>query len=172
MFAGRLTSRREEALTPLVEKGLALWAEPTIVDLDPDGTIRKRALPEGHPLWKARRGDSVWGKELAALYSAAKICVNIHAHGDYDSNMRVFEATACGALLITEDRPLIHQMFQVNGRGGEVVVYDGAEDLARKVDYYLRHDAEREAIAARGHARCRRDHSYVERMSQLLERLP
>lgn len=172
VFAGRLTSRRVEMLTPLVDKGLALWAEPTIVDLDPDGTITRRPLPEDHPLWKARRGDSVWGEDLSALYGAATVCVNVHAHGEYDSNMRAFEVTACGGFLITEDRPLVHELFRVADPDREVVVYDGAEDLARKVDHYLRHDDEREAIAARGHARCLRDHSYATRMSQLLERLP
>lgn len=172
VFAGRLTPWREEVLTPLVDLGLALWSEPVIAEIRADGAIRRCPLPVGHPLWATRRGDFVWDAELAALYSAAKICVNAHAHGDYDTNMRVFEATACGTLLITEDRPLVHEMFRVGGRDAEVVVYDGPADLAQKVGYYLGNDAERQAIAARGQARCRRQHTYVARMRRLLERIP
>jgi spore maturation protein CgeB len=172
VFAGRLTPLRVDALTPLVPYGLALWSEPKIAWVEDGQQVRVHDLAPDHPLRKAWRGDSIWREELAALYNASKICVNVHSHGEYDTNMRDFEATACGALLVTRDRPLVRQMFRVGGPAAEVVVYSGVPDLVEKVKYYLGQESERLQIAARGMARCRRDHPYDARMRRVLELLP
>ena len=45
------------------------------------------------------------------------------------------------------------------------------KDLKQKIDYYLTHDDEREAIRLRGHERTKRDHTYVNRWKTILEEL-
>ncbi len=172
VFAGRLTPLRVDLLTPLVPYGLALWSEPKVAWVEDGQQVRAQELAPDHPLRKAWRGNFIWRKELAALYSASKICVNVHSHGEYDTNLRDFEATACGVLLVTQDRPLVREMFQVGGPAAEVVVYSGGHDLVEKVRYYLGRESERQEIAARGMARCRRDHAYDARMRRVLELLP
>jgi glycosyltransferase involved in cell wall biosynthesis len=104
---------------------------------------------------------------LARVYSQSKIVVNITINGDI--NLRLFEGTACGALLLTDSRANgIEQLFDL---GHEVIVYDSDSDLLDKVNYYRAHDAERQQIAEAGQQRCLRDHTFIRRAEQLLEYL-
>ena len=52
--------------------------------------------------------------------------------------------------------------------GKEVVAYRTAEECAEHVEYYLRHAAEREAIASAGHVRTLRDHTIHQRMGEFV----
>ena len=45
----------------------------------------------------------------------------------------------------------------------DAMPYRGPDDLADKIRYYLKHEAEREDIRRRGHARCMRDHTWHRR---------
>ncbi len=104
---------------------------------------------------------------LARVYSQSKIVVNITINGDI--NLRLFEGTACGALLLTDSRANgIEQLFDL---GHEVIVYDNDNDLLEKVNYYLAHEDERSQIAGAGQQRCLRDHTYTRRAEQLLSYL-
>lgn len=172
IFAGSLTPRRAEMLAPLVPLGLALWADPEIRWIQENGGIGSRELSEDHPLSGARRGGPIWGDRLAEAYCASKICVNVHSHGAYDVNMRVFEAAACGTLVVTEDRPMVRELFAVDGSEPELVVYSNARELIEKVEYFLAHEDERRAIAMRAMERVRRDHTYERRMRRVLSLLP
>ena len=94
------------------------------------------------------------------VLARARIVVNRHgpvAKG-YANNMRLFEATGTGAMLVTEAAPNLSEYFEV---GREVVTYDGPDDLMDKLSHYLEHDDERRAIAAAGQARTLRDHTYA-----------
>lgn len=117
--------------------------------------------------------------ETAEYYNAHRIVINVHrAHDDEtfnknaagitaaSPNPRTFEISACGTLQIVDDRDDITQFFTP---GEEIVTYRSVEELADKIDYYLANEAEREAIAFRALQRTMRDHSYVSRLSQLLD---
>jgi spore maturation protein CgeB len=84
----------------------------------------------------------------------------------YAGNLRLFEATGVGTLLITDWKKNLHDMFEP---GKEVVCYRTPEECAEMVQYYLEHDEEREAIARAGQQRTLRDHTYYQRMQSLLE---
>jgi spore maturation protein CgeB len=49
--------------------------------------------------------------------------------------------------------------------GKEIVCYRGKDDLADKIRYYLKHDAERNRIRQAGYQRCLRDHTWQKRLS-------
>ena len=86
--------------------------------------------------------------------------------GSYANNMRLFEATGVGALLITDCKENLSEMFEP---GKEVVVYRGAEECVELIRYYLEHEEERQTIAAAGQQRTLREHSYYQRMKELVE---
>ena len=46
--------------------------------------------------------------------------------------------------------------------------FGSVEELASKIEYYLTHPVERDAIARAGHARCVPAYSYDERLKQIL----
>jgi len=107
-------------------------------------------------------------EEMARIYSASKVVFNRSLKNDL--NMRVFEALACGSLLITNDLKENGQadLFQ---DGVHLATYQDADELIDKVDYYLKHDWVREKIAAAGRAEALAKHTYRHRMEALLERI-
>lgn len=50
--------------------------------------------------------------------------------------------------------------------------YESKEDLLSKIDYYLAHEAERQAIAANGHNKIAAAHTYRHRVREMLSQLP
>ena len=108
-----------------------------------------------------------WGREIYKIFSRSKITLN--HHGDilpYANNLRLYEATGMGALLITDWKENLHEMFEP---GQEVVAYHSPEECAELVQYYLRHDAERKAIADAGQQRTLQEHTYAHRVRELVE---
>lgn len=53
--------------------------------------------------------------------------------------------------------------------GEDFVYYESPDDLLAKIDYYLAHEAEREAIAASGHDKIAATHTYRHRVRSMLE---
>jgi glycosyltransferase involved in cell wall biosynthesis len=101
--------------------------------------------------------------ELSRIYSQARIVFNITINGDV--NLRLFEGTACGALVLNDSTANgLPELFEV---GRELVVYHDDQDLFEKIDYYLAHDAERSQIAQAGQQRTLRDHTFARRAQTL-----
>jgi hypothetical protein len=107
-----------------------------------------------------------WGRDMYNIFAKSKIVVNRHIDisNNYANNMRMFEATGMGALLITEEKKNMDVFFKV---GKEVVTYKSVDELIKKVKYYLKHDKEREKIAHAGQKRTLKDHTYEIRMREL-----
>jgi len=156
-FVGALTPRgfyaeRVRILESLADFDLGIWS-------DDEALVRSRPR-----LGRCYRGRA-YGTEMIKILSATKIALN--AHGcfmQWGGNMRTFEIPATGAFqLIDRYDPAWFEEDE------EVLRFQDTNDLVSKVRYYLEHNAEREAIAKRGQARVYRDHTYVARMSRLLE---
>ena len=100
------------------------------------------------------------------LLTRSQIVVNTHieAAEGAANNMRLFEATAMGALVLTEAAANLSELFEP---GAEVVTYEGVDDLIEKIRHYLDHEDERRAIAAAGQRRTLRDHTYGRRIEEL-----
>lgn len=118
------------------------------------------------------RGGALPMDKLVKLYNSSKITLNMHKPYEiFDgtkANMRVFEATASGVLLIT-DRPRgLEEMFTP---GKELICYDALEELPELVGYYLDNIEERSAIARNGQTRTRREHTYVKRVKDLVAKI-
>ena len=89
-------------------------------------------------------------EEMARTYSASRTVFNRSIKNDV--NMRVFEALACGSLLITNE-------LSDNGQaelcrdGVHLATYREHVDLLDKLAFYLAREATREKIASAGRAR-------------------
>jgi len=105
--------------------------------------------------------------EKAKAFNAAKIVLNTMHYAEIEGvNQRLFEATGCGAFVITDWNPALAELFEPEC---EVVTFRTRAELKQKVDYYLAHPEERREIADRGYARAHRDHTFEKRLGRMLE---
>lgn len=124
-------------------------------------------LPAGSMIIPRHRGEA-WGRDMFSIIGNSRITINRHGEvaENYANNMRLFEATGCGTLLITDYKDNLGELFKI---GIEVVAYRSPEECADLVNYYLAHPEEAETIAKAGQARTLRDHTYTRRMEQTAE---
>ena len=97
----------------------------------------------------------------------SRISLNHHIgiSGPYANNMRLYETTGVGALLLTDWKENLAEMFEP---GAEAAVYRTPAECVQAIDYYLNHEAERVQTARAGHERTLRQHTYRQRMAQLV----
>jgi hypothetical protein len=106
-------------------------------------------------------------EELAWVYSQARIVLNITVGGDV--NLRIFEGTACGALVLTDSAA--NSLGELYDIGREIVVYRDDTDMLDKIEYYLQNEDEMARIASAGYQRALAQHTYDRRAQQILETL-
>jgi spore maturation protein CgeB len=102
----------------------------------------------------------VYGALKAKLYSKTKIMINHHVAGDTSPNMRTFECLAMKTFMLSD---LVPKTLEAG-----MVRYKGQSDLEAKIAYYLEHEEEREAIAAKGYELVQ-PHTYEKRVEALME---
>lgn len=124
------------------------------------------------PIWPKYHGQA-WGIEMFKILAQSKIVVNCHTQkigkyfaSKYANNMRLYEATGMGAMLITDFKENLGELFEI---GKEVETYNSLEELVEKINYYLKHDEEREKIARAGQERTLKDHTFEVRARKILE---
>jgi hypothetical protein len=122
-------------------------------------------LDAGSPIRPRHRGE-VWGADAFRVFAQSHITVNRHIDvaENNANNMRLYEATGMGAMLLTDAKANLGELFEV---GKEVVAYESAEDAVDKIAYYSAHGDERDAIAYAGHLRTLQEHTYERRMVEL-----
>jgi len=124
----------------------------------------KLNAPSNSPLWKHYRGTA-YGRKMFEILASSRITLN--HHGDvlpYANNMRLYEATGVGALLVTDYKANLPDLFVLDQ---EVVAYENAESCVDLITYYIEHPAEAEKIARAGQARTLKDHTYHQRMQEV-----
>lgn len=125
------------------------------------------ALPEDSAIRPTIQG-AVWGREMYEVLARSRLTINTHGRiaGNAANNLRLFEGTGMGALLVTDSRSNLGDLFEP---GREVVTYRDPRECAEVVGYYLAHPREAEAIAAAGQWRTLRDHTWRDRMQRLVD---
>jgi len=118
------------------------------------------------PIRNCYQGEA-WGREMYRVFARSKITLN--HHGDilpYANNCRLYEATGMGALLMTDWKENLHEMFEP---GKHVVAYRSPDECVELMQYYLGHQNEREAIARAGQEHTLRKHTYDRRSEELID---
>ncbi len=104
-------------------------------------------------------------EEVGRVYSQSRVVFNTSIAGDV--TIRLFEGTACGALVVTDEiRNGIEELFNI---GSEIVVYRDDADLLEKISYYLANESERAEIARAGQQRTQSQHTYNHRVQTILD---
>jgi spore maturation protein CgeB len=82
-------------------------------------------------------------------------------------NTRLLSLPALGVLQVCDNRDNLGRIFEL---GREVVGFDSLAECIDATRYYLAHDEERRAIAARGFARVQRDYTEARFWDRVMER--
>lgn len=115
-------------------------------------------------LKKVYRGE-IFGIEQLKVLSKAKIVIN--HHGDilpWAHNMRLFEATGVGSLLITDKLPNLENLFDI---GREVIAYSDVNECISFIERYLQDEEIRERISKAGQRKTLKDHTYEKRINEI-----
>lgn len=117
---------------------------------------------------RARHRGPAWAREMYQVLHDSKITLNHHIDiaGDYANNLRLFEATGVGTLLLTDAKANLREMFEP---GEEVATYRSPDECCELIEHYLSHDAERQAVASAGQHRTLAEHTYNHRAAELVE---
>jgi spore maturation protein CgeB len=123
-------------------------------------------LEPGSLLAQRHRGEA-WALDMYRVLCESRITINRHIDvaEDNANNMRLFEATGCGALLVTDAKKNLGDLFEV---GREVVTYRDEREAAEVMAHYLANEEERARIAAAGQRRTVTEHTYTRRMHELV----
>ena len=125
-----------------------------------------KKIPAGSPILVRHHGEA-WGLDMYNILYNSKISINRHidAAENYANNMRLYESTGVGTMLITDYKDNLNELFEV---GKEIETYKTKEELLEKINYYLVDEDERQKIALAGQQRTLKDHTYEKRMIELI----
>jgi spore maturation protein CgeB len=125
------------------------------------------SLPPDSPL-RDKVGPPLWGYEMYRQLQRARIALNIHIDmaENFAANMRLYEATGVGTMLVTDWKQNLDELFK---SGTEVIAYRSPEECIESIKHYLDHDQEREQLAQLGQRRTLSEHTYYHRMQELTE---
>lgn len=157
-FAGDWSPLREQLLLKLYEDFNLKIFGPWRKKLPPDSPLHSR-LTEGFFTPRA----------MATMFSSADIVLNLHTwFGKFDHgvNPRLFEASACGAVQLVDQKQEISDLFAVNR---EIFVYETLDDVAAIARSILSLPPEtRRTIGQAAQTRAHAEHTYTNRMASLI----
>lgn len=127
------------------------------------------------PLGKCiqKGGERIDTDEIVKVFNASRININLHSStyheginplGDF-VNPRTFEIAACGGFQLIDYRSELMHLFKI---GEEMVCFKDMDDLRLKIKHYLNNSDERYEIAEKARERVIRDHTYEQRMQEML----
>jgi len=96
------------------------------------------------------KGSFIGNQDLHRYYSSAKIVLSDHADDLSEIGLvpnRLYDATACGAFVISEYSPYIEEIFE-----DSIPMFKNKEEFKQLVDYYLSHPEERALKAQKAQA--------------------
>lgn len=125
-----------------------------------DNNIRNATYAKN--MRKALKGPVDYYSQAPYVYKNSKINLNITLRSIGSGiPLRVFDIMGCGGFLLTNYQADMLELFEPDK---DFVYYTDYEDLLAKVDYYLKHEEERNAIARNGYEKVRENHTYKHRL--------
>lgn len=160
IFVGSFT-RLQKSTAPLLAEAAKL-----IPGLEIYGTAPRDVLQDWG-LEKFHKGPA-WGQDMFALLGQSKIVLNRHGEvaGPYAVNMRMFEATGSGSVLVTENKSNLTQLFEP---GVEVLAYESPLQAAQLARGILDNPERLDAVAVAGQKKTLASHTYQARAQQVTE---
>lgn len=111
-------------------------------------------------------GQYVTGDRKARVFRGAAGVLNALHPAEIDGlNTRLFEATACGACVISEQRADLGERFRV---GEEVLAFTSFDELVDQARWAVDHPDEAREVGDRASVRAHGEHTFAHRLTELL----
>ncbi|MGE4490586.1 MAG: glycosyltransferase [Kiritimatiellales bacterium] len=152
LFVGTLSDNRKEVIDRIM---------PSIpVEVFGPRSSRQRSL-------KRKKLSS---EEINSLYNHHLITLNINQppNTEYGANMRVFEATGSGTLLLTQYSADLEALYTP---GTEILIYSSPDELIELYNRYSVNEPLCTKIAAAGRRRTLAEHTFFHRINTILNTL-
>ena len=134
------------------------------------GVVQKAGQYFNIPIIRSLQKAKLNLEDERRIYASSKISINIHE--DYqlkfggDCNERTFKIPACGGFEITDNVACIKKYFK---QGKEIIIAENKQDWFEKIEYFYRNPEKRLPIIEAGMKRVQRDHTYHNRVQQMVE---
>ena len=113
------------------------------------------------------RGSVDYWTQMPKVFYGSKINLNFTIPNIKSGiPLRVWDVLGAGGFLITNYQPELELYFEPDK---DLVIFESKQDLAQKVSYYLEHEEQRRKIAENGYKKVKLNHSYKQRIAQMLE---
>ena len=124
-------------------------------------------LPLNSTIRRNHKGEK-WGLEMYNILSRSKISFNRHINvaENNANNMRLYEATGMGSLLLTDKKDNLKELFEEDR---EIVTYESKEEAFDKYNYLINKPEELSKIAKAGQLRTLTEHTYENRIKELIK---
>ncbi len=159
VFVGGLSNAHRERfglLAKLAERDLIDWWGYGVEQLD-----------DQSPLRRCYRG-AAWGLDMYGVLANCAVSINSHIDvaGPHANNCRLYESTGMGALLLTDWKSNLSDLFEP---GVEVVAYRTPDECAELIVHFAGVHDEARRIAEAGQRRTLEQHTYAARMAEFVE---
>ncbi len=112
-------------------------------------------------------GHVQYDSEMPMVFKQSKINLNITLRSIHSGiPLRAFDIMGAGGFLLSNFQADFEGLFVP---GEDYVYYDTREDFVKKIDYYLKHEDERAAIAKSGHDKAAARHTFRHRVREMLD---
>lgn len=157
LVAGNVYATRFVLMRELVRRGISVRVF---------GPRWPRWLPPAPELEGAYEGRYLAREEKARAFRAAPVVLNSMMSQEGDGlNCRLFEATGCGAIVLSEWRPRLEEFFETPA---EVRAYRGIDELAEQArELCAMGEQERKAMSDAASRRAHAEHTYLHRFATI-----
>ena len=108
-----------------------------------------------------------YGKAASLVFAGSKINLNISLKGiEGGTPLRVMDVMSAGGFVLSSYSPETAEIFEEDK---EIVMFKTPEELIEKVDFYLKHDREREQIAKAGQRKVLSCYTYEKKLKDLMD---
>jgi spore maturation protein CgeB len=109
--------------------------------------------------------------EMIKIFNQSKLNLNLSNASRGTTNQikgRDFEIPGCGGFMLTAYTEELSEYYKF---GEEIETYQSVDELIEKVRHYINHDDQREEIAAKGHQRVLKEHTYIHRFNYIFNHI-
>lgn len=104
-------------------------------------------------------------EKLAKIYNASLTSINVtREHGKSSLNMRVYEAMACGSLLLTDDKEDAQKLFTPDR---EILIYGDENEIQERAGWIVKNRERARKVARQGRSRILEEHTYYRRIKDI-----